>query len=71
MVEEGFEPRISRMDTDGWEVRAVEGGAGGVQSLLGCVIMRAVTPGIAMRHPGLLIGRPYGTGLASVNSLGV
>jgi len=22
-----------------------------------------VTPGIALRHPGLLTGRPYGTGL--------
>ena len=27
----------------------------------GCVVICAITPGIAMRHPGLLTGRPYGT----------
>ena len=40
-----------------------EGGLGEGYALWCCVIMRAVAPGIARRHPGLLTGRPYGTGL--------
>jgi hypothetical protein len=28
----------------------------------GCGDFGAVTPGIALRHPGLVTGRPYGTG---------
>jgi hypothetical protein len=31
------------------------------QPLRGCEDFWMVTPGIALRHPGLFTGRPYGT----------
>ena len=31
------------------------------QPLRGCEDIGTITPGIALRHPGLFTGRPYGT----------